>query len=155
MAFTLISLAFLAVPALTSPLGLPRQTGLSPGAAAVNDNILGWQDDIANVNGFLKTAAAGLLSAAQLEQSAADLLLNQPGTAQDEPNRLMALAGLISATDATAYGAATRLMTIFGGLLTNLTEIVNAGGDLGIMDKINTLWYLTTIALLGCDEMAC
>ncbi|KAK6415859.1 hypothetical protein LTR81_010616 [Elasticomyces elasticus] len=132
MAIKTFAVAFFAVTTLAIPLTI-RQTGLTPGAAATNDNIQGWQDDIANVNGFLNVAAAGTESAPQLEQTAADLLLALPGAATDEPNRLMALAGLVSSADTTAMAAVSDLMTIFGGVLGNLTTIVNAGEDMAVI----------------------
>ncbi|KAK5715276.1 hypothetical protein LTR17_016877 [Elasticomyces elasticus] len=142
MAIKTFAFAFYAATTLAIPLTI-RQTGLTPGAAATNDNIQGWQDDIANVNGFLNVAAAGTQSAAQLEQTAADLLLAQPGAATDEPNRLMALAGLVSSADTTAMAAVSDLMVIFGGVLSNLTTIVNAGDDMtvitGAVNLINDL----------------
>ncbi|KAK3658808.1 hypothetical protein LTR56_001679 [Elasticomyces elasticus] len=142
MAIKTFAFAFYAATTFAIPLTI-RQTGLTPGAAATNDNIQGWQDDIANVNGFLNVAAAGTQSAAQLEQTAADLLLTQPGAATDEPNRLMALAGLVSSADTTAMAAVSDLMVIFGGVLGNLTTIVNAGDDMtvitGAVNLINDL----------------
>jgi hypothetical protein len=112
----------------------------------VNDNIQGWQDDISNVNGFLNVAASGTLSGAQLAQSASELLVPQPGTAQDEPNRLMALTGLLDAVDIAAMNAATDLMNIFGGVLTNLTTIRDNPGDINAIndavEKINCLRYV-------------
>ncbi|KAK5694562.1 hypothetical protein LTR97_009152 [Elasticomyces elasticus] len=142
MAIKTFAFAFYAATTLAIPLTI-RQTGLTPGAAATNDNIQGWQDDIANVNGFLNVAAAGTESAPQLEQTAADLLLALPGAATDEPNRLMALAGLVSSADTTAMAAVSDLMTIFGGVLGNLTTIVNAGEDMtvitGAVNLINDL----------------
>ncbi|KAK5728308.1 hypothetical protein LTR15_001443 [Elasticomyces elasticus] len=142
MAIKTFAFAFYAATTLAIPLTI-RQTGLTPGAAATNDNIQGWQDDIANVNGFLNVAAAGAESAPQLEQTAADLLLALPGAATDEPNRLMALAGLVSSADTTAMAAVSDLMTIFGGVLGNLTTIVNAGEDMtvitGAVNLINDL----------------
>ncbi|KAK5737656.1 hypothetical protein LTR17_006518 [Elasticomyces elasticus] len=142
MAIKTFAFAFYAATTFAIPLTI-RQTGLSPGAAATNDNIQGWQDDIANVNGFLNVAAAGTESALQLEQTAADLLLAQPGAATDEPNRLMALAGLVSSADTTAMAAVSDLMVIFGGVLSNLTTIVNAGEDMtvitGAVNLINDL----------------
>lgn len=115
---------------------------LSPGAADVNDQIQGWQDDIANVNGFLDTAADDTESGPQLGQTAANLLQNIPGAAADEPNRLMALAGLISTSDTASEGAVTTLMNIFGGVLTNLTTIEDNTGDLGSIGD--------AVALINC-----
>jgi len=91
--------------------------------AAVNDNISDWQGDIANVNRFLDNAASGTQSGSALAASASALLVNAPGNAADEPNRLMALNGLLNPNDAPAAAAAEQLMIIFQGVLTNLTEI--------------------------------
>ncbi|KAK5113423.1 hypothetical protein LTR85_010851 [Meristemomyces frigidus] len=138
LALTLLSLS---AATLAAPSRLTAR--LSPSAAATNDNIQGWQDDIANVNGFLNTAAAGLLSGAQLATTATQLLLDIPGAAADEPNRLMALNGLLNPTHTTAVDASDDPMAIFGGVLGNLTTIVDNPGDAAVIssavDQINCL----------------
>lgn len=146
VAFTFALLATSALAAPSRPIS--ARQGLSAGASAVNDNIDGWQADIANVNGFLNTAASGVLSGTQLAQSASELLVDQPGTAADEPNRLMALAGLINTADATAEAAVSNLMEIFPGVLGNLTTIVDNPGDIATInsavEQINCLRYVSS-----------
>ncbi|KAK4539374.1 hypothetical protein LTR36_011004 [Oleoguttula mirabilis] len=136
-----LTLLSLSVSTIAAPARITAR--LSPGAATTNDNIQGWLDNIANVNGFLNTAAAGTLTGPALANSASLLLQDIPGAAADEPNRLMALSGLISPADTTAVSASEDLMTIFGGVLGNLTTIVDNSGDAAVIssavDQINCL----------------
>lgn len=132
------SMAF-AAPSRT----LNARQALSSGAAAVNDNIQGWQDNIANVNGFLNMFANGTETSQAVASAAAFLVVDKPGTAANEPDRLMALSGLIDPSNTTAVGAATDLMSIFGGVLGNLSIIVDNPNDLDVqtsaVEAINCL----------------
>lgn len=63
------------------------------------------------------------------DDQASQLLLALPGNAGDEPTRLMALTPLISTNDPMAQSAAATLGQIFGGVLGNLTSIVDTPGN--------------------------
>ncbi|KAK5116805.1 hypothetical protein LTR85_009065 [Meristemomyces frigidus] len=145
MSVQALALTLLSISAATLAAPARLTLRLSFGAAATNDNIQGWQDDISNVNGFLNTAAAGLLSGAQLATTATQLLLDIPGAAADEPNCLIALTGLLNPTDTTAVDASDDLMAIIGGVLGNLTTIVDNPSDAAAIssavDQINCLRY--------------
>lgn len=154
MSLQACALILLSLSATTLAAHAQLAARLSPGAAATNNNIEGWQDDIANVNGFLNTAATGTLSGAQLANSASQLLVDIPGAAADEPNRLMALTGLINPADTVAIDASDDLMNIFGGVLGNLTTIVDNPGDpaaiSSAVDQINCLRYVANVPRFAC-----
>lgn len=154
MSLRAVTLALLFATALAAPSRtLTRRQALSPGAATTNDNIQGWQDDIANVNGFLNTAAAGTESGQELATVASLLLVDIPGAAADEPNRLMALTGLINPDDTTAEDAAKDLMNIFGGVLGNLTTIVDNAGDLAVINSaVEQINCLRLVALSSFES---
>jgi hypothetical protein len=92
-----------------------RQAGLSQDqvVAAIDS----WNSDVSMVNSFLNTppnpgTAYGNFASFTL------------GFAQDEPNELMILAMIQGLSDA-ATNAIQNLMQVFGGVLTNLQDIIN------------------------------
>lgn len=148
------SIALLASTALAVPARSTRYAGYkrdnSTAISAVISNIDGWQDDIANVNSFLDNAAAGLAAPGTVDfVSGAQAVIGNgagqgpPGSASDEPTRLSNLQALLAPGDGNAQAAATDLGAIFGGVLTNLQNIINSGNDVSTVqtavDAINNL----------------
>ena len=85
-----------------------------------------WNSDVVMVNSFLNTPP---MTGAAYGNFASFTL----GFAQDEPNELAILAGIPAlATDAT--DAIANLMQVFGGVLTNLQDIINNQNDLDIIN---------------------
>ena len=134
---------------VSSALALPTVTKRQSNPGAVISNIDAWQTDIANVNSFLDQAAAGLLASGTFDfaTAASNVIGDQnggpPGTASDEPTRLMALTALLNPGDGNANAASADLMAKFGGVLTNLATIVSSGNDpttvQTAVDNINVL----------------
>jgi hypothetical protein len=86
-----------------------------------------WNSDVAMVNAFLNTPPT---TGASYGNFASFTL----GFAQDEPNELSILS-MITGLSTDATNAIQNLMEVFGGVLTNLQDIINNQNDL---DVINT-----------------
>jgi len=120
----------------SSAVALPTVTKRD-NVADVVSNIDAWQTDIANVNTFLDQAASELAntgSTFDFASQAQNIIGNgagqgPPGTASDEPTRLMALTALLDPADGNAMAASTELGNIFGGVLGNLTNIIMSNND--------------------------
>jgi hypothetical protein len=150
------SASVVAVLLVSSTLALPAATKRqSDAVSSVISNIDAWQTDIANVNNFLDQAAAGLLSPGSVDfaTAASNVIGDQnggpPGTASDEPTRLMALTALLASADGNALAASQDLAAQFGGVLTNLQSIVDSGNDIGTVqtavNNINNLRCFTVL----------
>lgn len=101
---------------------LTRRQASPPDSVEVTAAINSWNSDVAMVNTFLNTPPATGLAYANF----ASFTL---GFAKDEPLELMVLAGLQGlSTDAT--NAIANLMAVFGGVLTNLQDIIDNQNDL-------------------------
>jgi hypothetical protein len=101
-----------------------RQSGPSQNqVVAAIDN---WNNDVTMVNSFLNTppttgASYGALASSTL------------GFAQDEPNELMILS-MITGLPPDATNAIQNLMQVFGGVLTNLQDIINNQNDMNVIN---------------------
>ena len=70
---------------------------------------------------------------------AGTLLVDAPGDAADEPNRLKALEGLTNPDQTAAVSASQTLEFIFPGVLTNLTTITENAADINAINNAVTL----------------
>jgi hypothetical protein len=101
-----------------------RQSGPSQDqVVAAIDN---WSNDVTMVNSFLNTppttgAAYGSLATMTL------------GFAQDEPNELMILS-MVTGLPPDATSAIQNLMQVFGGVLSNLQDIINNQNNLSVIN---------------------
>jgi hypothetical protein len=101
-----------------------RQSGPSQNqVVAAIDN---WNLDVTMVNSFLNTPPTTGLSYAAL----ATMTL---GFAQDEPNELMILS-MITGLPPDATSAIQNLMQVFGGVLSNLQDIINNQNNLNVIN---------------------
>ena len=112
----------LAAPASTR--WAKRQTG--PSQDQVTAAINSWNSDVAMVNSFLNTPPT---TGADYANFASFTL----GFDNDEPVELMIL-GAIPALSTAATNAVTDLMTVFGGVLTKLQDIITNQNDINIIN---------------------
>jgi hypothetical protein len=101
-----------------------RQSG--PSQDQVVAAIDSWNSDVAMVNSFLNTPPT-------TGASYGDFASFTLGFAQDEPNELMILS-MITGLSTDATNAIQNLMQVFGGVLTNLQDIINNQNDLNVIN---------------------
>jgi hypothetical protein len=101
-----------------------RQTG--PSQDQVVAAIDSWNSDVAMVNAFLNTPPT-------TGSSYGNFASFTLGFAQDEPNELMILS-MITGLSTDATNAIQNLMEVFGGVLTNLQDIINNQNDINVIN---------------------
>ena len=102
-----------------------RQT--APDQGAVVASINSWNSDVAMVNSFLNTPP----TTGQAYGNFASFTL---GFARDEPTQLMVLSGVPGLSQA-ATDAVANLMQVFGGVLTNLQDIIDNQNDINVINQ--------------------